>query len=61
MSGSKKRDGFLWGWLGCVLWVVEGALLGHTALVAIEVMLAFMYMRGWLNYDTEPGTHGDSG
>lgn len=50
--GGGHRDGFLIGFAGCVLWTAEGLRLAHSALIFIEVLLAALYIRGFLKCST---------
>lgn len=50
LVGEQERKGFIYGMLGCCLWLIFGFLAESYATIVANIVFLVMYGRGYLKW-----------
>lgn len=56
--GSRKRVGFLFGFIGCMIWITVGVDREIPGLVMETVVCALLNVRGWFSWGAKTNGTG---
>jgi hypothetical protein len=52
--GEKKKQGFIWGCIGNAAYLIFSYMSGSSGLAFASLILMFLYLRGFLNWNKNP-------